>query len=112
MKSMHSIIRRKFSKDLSSRPSCSNVKLAGGKKCVQPSPGDTVLKQPNDGPNLQLKVTKDDLKRDLLSDKKPDEGGYDPDAAVLDDIVKDFGKKSPSKRPSVHSIEWTPSTTR
>jgi hypothetical protein len=112
MKSMHSIIRRKFSKDLSSGPSSSNVKPAGGKKNVQPGPSDTVLKQPNDGPNLQLKVTKEDLKRDLLSNKKSDEGGYDSDAAVLDDIAKDLGKKSPSKRPSVRSIEWTPSTTR
>jgi hypothetical protein len=113
MKSMHSIIRRKFSKDLSKHPSCSNVKQGGGpRKNGQSDVNDTVLKQPNDGPNPQLKITKDDLRKDLLSDKKPDEGGYDSDAEVLDDIAKNIGKKSPGKRPSVHSIEWTPSTTR
>ncbi|KAF2690611.1 hypothetical protein K458DRAFT_398625 [Lentithecium fluviatile CBS 122367] len=111
MKSMHSIIRRKFSKDLSNNPSSNHLKAGGTKKNAAPAADDTVLKQSNDGPNLQLKITKDDLKKDLLSDKKPAEGGYDSDAEVLDDIAKNIGKKSPSKRPSVHSIEWTPSTT-
>jgi len=112
MKSMHSIIRRKFSKDLSKSSPSSNVKQSGVKKHAQPVANDTVLKQPNNGPNLQLGITKNDLRKDLLSDKKPHEGGYDSDAEVLDDIAKNIGKKSPSKRPSVHSIEWTPSTTR
>jgi hypothetical protein len=112
MKSMHSIIRRKFSKDLTKNPSNNDIKHGGGKRNAQPAGNDTVLKQANNGPNLQLGITKDDLRKDLLSHKKPDEGGYDSDAEVLDDIAKNIGKKSPSKRPSVHSIEWTSSTTR
>ncbi|KAF2642309.1 hypothetical protein P280DRAFT_396540 [Massarina eburnea CBS 473.64] len=107
MKSMHSMIRRKFSKDLSKKTSGANVHSPGAKKNAAADP-DTVLKQSNDGPNLQLKITKDDLRKDLLSDKNPDEGGYDPDAEVLDDIAKNIVKKTP-KRPSIHSIDWSPS---
>jgi hypothetical protein len=70
---------------------------------------DTVLRLSRDGPNLQVKVTKSDLRKDLLSDKLPEEGGYDPDAEVLDDIARNLAKRSPSKRPSLHSIDWTSS---
>ncbi|KAF1960048.1 hypothetical protein CC80DRAFT_523249 [Byssothecium circinans] len=105
MKSMHSMIRRKFSKDLSKKPSDATVKSVG----VKDAAADTVLKQSSHGPNLQLKITKDDLRKDLLSDKKPDEGGYDPDAEVMDDIAKNIGKRVP-KRPSIRSIDWSPST--
>jgi hypothetical protein len=52
------------------------------------------------------------LRKDLLSDKKPEEGGYDSDAEMLDDIAKNIGKKSPGKRPSIHSIDWNHSTGR
>ena len=108
MTSMRSIIRRKFSKDLTNEapdlvPARSNS--------IQSEPG-TVLRQTKDGPNLQLQITKEDLRKDLLSDKKPDEGGYDSDAEVLDDIAKNVGKKSPTKRPSIHSVDWTTSTGR
>lgn len=110
MKSMHSILRRKFSKDLPKKSSPKKDQQCDSKNA---SPANaTVLKQPHDGPNLQLKLTKEDLRKDLLSDQKPDQGGYDSDAVVLDDIARNIGRKSPSKRPSVHSIEWTPSTMR
>jgi hypothetical protein len=73
---------------------------------------DTVIRTPKQGANLELHVTKTNLKRDLLSDKTAEEGGYDSDAEVLDDIAKKVGKKSPSERPSLHSIDWTPSSGR
>jgi hypothetical protein len=73
---------------------------------------DTVVRTSTDKANQQLKITKDDLRKDLLSDKKPDEGGYDSDAEVLEDIAKNIGKKTPSKRPSIHSVDWSPSAGR
>lgn len=113
MKSMHSLIRRKFSRDLTKKPSATQVKHSGAKTSA-PSTADpdTVLRQPKDGPNLQVKLTKEDIRRDLLSDKQPAEGGYDPDAEMLDDVGRNIGKRTPSKRLSVHSIEWTSSNTR
>ncbi|KAF2183331.1 hypothetical protein K469DRAFT_728094 [Zopfia rhizophila CBS 207.26] len=109
MKSMHALIKRKFSRDLSREKSITHLKDARAKHVAINQEADTVLKVPIDGPNLQFKITKDDLRKDLLSDKKPEEGGYDSDAEVLDDIARKIGKKTPSKRTSLHSIDWTPS---
>ena len=78
---------------------------------ITPAAG-TVVKQLKDGTNQQLQITKDDLRKDLLSDKKPDEGGYDSDAEALDEIANNIGKKSPIKRASIHSIDWTTTTGR
>jgi hypothetical protein len=111
MKSMRSLIRRKFSRDLINNPSGDPMLSSVAKEGVTPAQ-DTVVKQQNDEPNAQVKITKDDLRKDLLSDKRPDEGGYDSDAQVLDDIARNIAKKTPSKRPSIHSIDWTPSTAR
>lgn len=107
MTSMRSILKRKFSKDLSRKPSTASAK----KRAIKEEPA-TMLKHPQADQQRQLKVTKDDLRRDLLSDKKPAEGGYDPDAEVLDDVARNVGKKTPSKRPSIHSVDWSPSTGR
>ncbi|KAH7084629.1 hypothetical protein BKA63DRAFT_402272 [Paraphoma chrysanthemicola] len=109
MTSMRSIIRRKFSRDLSKKDKEALGPNPNGKK------GDimesaTVVK--HEEPNRQLRITKDDLRKDLLSDKRPAEGGYDSDAEVLDDIARNIGKKTPGKRPSIHSVEWSPSTAR
>ncbi|KAF2441773.1 hypothetical protein P171DRAFT_465421 [Karstenula rhodostoma CBS 690.94] len=109
MKSMRSLIRRNFSRDLAKKPSGDQMLSKNGKEDAAPDQ-DTVVKQQKSGPNVQIKITKDDLRRDLLSDKRPEEGGYDSDAQVLDDIARNIGKKTPNKRPSIHSIEWTPST--
>ncbi|KAF2872770.1 hypothetical protein BDV95DRAFT_606345 [Massariosphaeria phaeospora] len=111
MKSMHALIKRRFSKDMSRKDSNGQPTTSTPKK--KPSiaeDADTAAKQARDGPELQLKAAKDGLRKDLLSDKKPAEGGYDSDAEVLDDIARNMGKKSASKRPSIHSIDWTPST--
>jgi hypothetical protein len=111
MTSMRSIIRKKFSKDMPKRDS---------KVFLEPHPetranlleADTVIKHADEQSKQQLRVTKDDLRKDLLSDKRPDEGGYDSDAEVLDDVARNIGKKTPNKRPSIHSVDWAPSSGR
>lgn len=111
MKSMRSLIRRKFSRDLAKKPSGDQVLSKNAKEGVLPAQ-ETVVKQQKGGSNVQVMITKDNLRKNLLSDKRPDEGGYDSDAQVLDDIARNIGKKTPNKRPSIHSIDWTPSTAR
>jgi len=108
---MRSIIRKKFSKDISKRDSNATLDVQKAKKVSHEQP-DTVVKHANDQSKQLLKVTKDDLRKDLLSDKKPDEGGYDSDAEVLDDVARDMVKRTPSKRPSIHSVDWAPSSGR
>lgn len=71
-----------------------------------------MIVHPKEGPGEQLRATRDHLHNHLLSDMKPEQGGYDSDAEMLDDIANRIGKKTPSKRLSIHSIEWTPSTGR
>ncbi|KAI4629042.1 uncharacterized protein J4E87_003302 [Alternaria ethzedia] len=110
MTSMRSLIRRKFSKELPKKaPTVSSPHLQPRPRNITPAAG-TVVKQLKDGTNQQLQITKDDLRKDLLSDKKPDEGGYDSDAEALDEIANNIGKKSPIKRASIHSIDWTTTT--
>jgi hypothetical protein len=109
---MRSLIRRKFSKDLTKNSPRAPLVHSQPKHGSVTSIPDTVVKQLKDGPNQQLQITKDDLRRDLLSDKKPDEGGYDSDAEVLDDIARNIGKKSPNKRPSIHSVDWATTSGR
>jgi hypothetical protein len=109
---MRSLIRRKFSKELPKKASgVPSVHDQPKQRNITSTP-DTVVKQLKDGLNQQLQITKDMLRKDLLSDKKPDEGGYDSDAEVLDDVAKNMGKKSTSKRPSIHSVDWTTTTRR
>jgi hypothetical protein len=111
MTSMRSLIRRKFSKELPEKaPGVSSAHTQPKQKSTTSIP-DTVVKQLKD-PNQQLRITKHDLRKDLLSDKKPDEGGYDSDAEVLDDIAKNIGKKPLSKRPRIRSVDWTTTTGR
>ncbi|KAF2127456.1 hypothetical protein P153DRAFT_67951 [Dothidotthia symphoricarpi CBS 119687] len=106
MKSMRSIIRRRFSKDLTKKGTGVDPRVTSQ---VADADAATVIKQPRDAASEQLKIVKAGLRKDLLSDKRPDEGGYDSDAEVLGDIAKNISKKSPSKRPSIHSIEWSSS---
>lgn len=112
MASMRSIIKRRFSKELTKRDSAIAPLDSKATGRIATADTDTMIKQPQDGPDVQLKITKADLRKDLLSDKKPDEGGYDSDAQMMDDIAKHISKKSPVKRPSIHSIEWSPSVHR
>ncbi|KAI8934040.1 hypothetical protein NX059_008808 [Plenodomus lindquistii] len=112
MSSMRSIIRRKFSRDDSGHELVSqNGFPRMDDKTISEEPG-TMVRQSRGRPDEQLKITKSNLRKDLLSDKKPDQGGYDPDAEMLDDIANRIGKKTSGKRPSIHSIDWTPSTGR
>jgi hypothetical protein len=110
MTSMRSILRRKFSKDMARKVSSASGRHTG-KNIIHEEP-ETVVRHLDEDSKQQLKVTKDNLRRDLLSDKTPAEGGYDSDAEVLDDVARNIGKKTPSKRPSIHSVEWSPSTGR
>ncbi|ORX94665.1 hypothetical protein BCR34DRAFT_219845 [Clohesyomyces aquaticus] len=109
VKSVHALIKRRFSKDMPRTKSTAQLNDTPKNDREQTEAPDTVIKVSRDVPNLQLKITKEDLRKDLFSNKKPEEGGYDSDAEVLDDIAKGFGKKTPNKRTSLHSIEWTPS---
>ncbi|KAH5239977.1 hypothetical protein HBI25_227660 [Parastagonospora nodorum] len=109
MTSMRSILRRKFSKDLTRKKSNASTRPQTGQKTINEQ-RDTVIKHLNEDPRQRLKVTKDDLRKDLLSDKKPAEGGYDSDAEVLDVVAKNIGKATPNKRPSIHSVDWAPSS--
>jgi hypothetical protein len=111
MTSMRSILRRKFSKDMPKKASDASVRPQTAERPINEEP-DTVIKRSTEDPKQQLKVTKEDLRKDLLSDKKPAEGGYDSDAEVLDDVARNIGKKTPNKRPSIHSVDWSPSTGR
>lgn len=112
IKSVHALVKRKLSKDLPKSSPNAQVKSGEIKNNNADKELDTVIKMPRDQPNLQLKITKADLRKDLLSDKKPEEGGYDADAEILDDVAKKMGKRTPSKRPSIHSIDWTSSPSR
>ncbi|KAH7357648.1 hypothetical protein BKA66DRAFT_538217 [Pyrenochaeta sp. MPI-SDFR-AT-0127] len=111
MTSMRSILRRKFSKDSSNKELPFPIRSKGKNKATSVELG-TVVQQPRENSNQQLHIIKHDLRKDLLSDDKPDESGYDSDAKILGDIAQDIGKKSPGKRPSIHSIEWAPPTCR
>lgn len=112
IKSVHALIKRKMSRDLGRHKSMTPLK---GADSTQPGHDDepgTVVKTPNVGHHAHFKPTKEDLRKNLLSDKDPEEGGYDSDAKVLNDVAKQVGGKSPSKRPSVHDIQWSPSFER
>ena len=111
VKSVHALIKRKISRDLSKADSLSPLKSRSPNEKDKTADTDTVIKVPRDVPNSQVKITKEDLRKDLLSDKKAEDGGYDSDAQVMDDIARKVGR-SPSKRPSIHSVNWTPSAGR
>jgi hypothetical protein len=111
MTSMRSLLQRRFSRDLARKESGLKIHIEATQR-VTKSNYDTVVKAPKDKAMQQLKITKEDLRKDLLSDKKPHEGGYDSDAQILDDLARNIGKKSPSKRASIHSVNWSPSTER
>jgi hypothetical protein len=111
MTSMRSLIQRKFSRDLTKKDSRLKILIEATQKVTTGDQG-TIVKISKDDAKQQLKITKDDLRKDLLSDKKPDEGGYDSDAELLDDLAKNLGKKTPSKRASIHNVNWSPSAGR
>lgn len=112
MASMRSIIRRKFSKDAPEKHlDVSHERSMTRNPTISEAP-NTVIKHTMRGPKHQPNIKKTYLRDNLLSDKDSAEGGYDSDAKVLDDIAEHIGKKIPGKRPSIHSIDWTPSIGR
>lgn len=109
MSSMRSIIRRKFSKEASAHDLTVPGAVSHKADETITEESSTMIVQPREAPNEQFRVAKKELRKHLLSDKKSEQGGYDSDAEMLDDIANRIGKKTTSKRLSVHSIEWTPS---
>ena len=99
IKSVRALIKKKLSSDL--LKSRSTIQAKG--------PASHTTGNEN-GQGAVIKITKEDLRNDLLSHKKPEEGGCDPDAEVLDDIVKRLERKIPTKKTSIHSIEWNTSS--
>ncbi|KAH6639340.1 hypothetical protein C7974DRAFT_129392 [Boeremia exigua] len=109
MTSMRSLIRRRFSRDLTKKESAFEIHTEATESVIT-SDHDTVVKISKIEATQQLQITKHDLRKDLLSDKKPDQGGYDSDAEILGVLARNAGKKTPSKRASIHTVRWSPST--
>jgi hypothetical protein len=107
IKSVHAFLKKQMSKNQTKAATYDTAGDHPPNKRSGSADLDAVMKTPIQGPKLQLKITKADLRKDLLSDKKPEDGGYDPDAEILDDIAQQMGRKAISKRPSVRSIDWT-----
>ena len=110
IKSVRALIKKKLSRDLSKSRSTIQAKGPANHTTGIENGQGTVIKIRRQGLNTDVKITKEDLRNDLLSHKKPEEGGCDPDAEVLDDIVKRLERKIPTKRTSIHSIEWNASS--
>ena len=110
IRSVQALIKKKLSRDLSKSRSTLQAKGSASHTTGNENGQGTVIKISGRGPNTDVKITKEDLRNDLLSHKKPEEGGCDPDAEVLDDIVKRLERKIPTKRTSIHSIEWNASS--
>ncbi|KAF2809427.1 uncharacterized protein BDZ99DRAFT_531730 [Mytilinidion resinicola] len=113
IKSVGALIKKRLSRDLSRSRSKSSLPSVSGKgaKGDENDAQGTVVKSAVSGANLEVKITKEDLKKNLLSSRSPDEGGYDDDALELDDVVRKLGRKTPTRRLSIHSVEWTTPTT-
>lgn len=111
MTSRRSLLKRRFSRDLARKEPGLDIHIEATQKVTRRDQA-TIVKTPIDKAKQQMKITKEDLRKDLLSDKRADEGGYDSDAKILHDIARNVGKKTPSKRASIHSINWSPSNDR
>ena len=112
VKSMRSVIKKKFSKDFNKKAPSTPTHHSDANEGTPKSTPDTVIKLQKRGPKQQLQITKLELHNNLLSNKKAHEGGYDSDAQVLDDVARNAGKRSPNKRPSIHSVDWIASPGR
>ncbi|EMD96472.1 hypothetical protein COCC4DRAFT_26984 [Bipolaris maydis ATCC 48331] len=112
VKSMRSVIKKRFSKDFNKKAPSTPTPHSDANDITPKSTPDTVIKLQKRGPKQQLQIAKHDLRNNLLSDKKAHEGGYDSDAQVLDDVARNADKRSPNKRPSIHSVDWVASPRR
>lgn len=111
MTSMRSLLKRRFSRDLVRKGPGPNIHIEATQKVTRTDQA-TVVRNSKNQAKQQMRFTKEDLRKDLLSDKKPEEGGYDSDAEVLHEIARNVGKRTPSKRASIHSVNWSPSNNR
>ena len=110
IRSVQALIKKKLSRDLSKSRSTLQAKGPASHTTGNENGQGTVIKISRQGLDTDVKVTKEDLRNDLLSHKKPGEDSYDPDAEVLGDIVKRLERKTPIKRTSIHNIEWNASS--
>ena len=106
IKSVQALIKKKLSRDLSKSRSTLQAKGPTSHTTGNENGQGTVIKISRQGLDTDVKTTKEDLRNDLLSHKKLEEGGYGPDAEGMDDIVKRLERKTPTKTTSIHSIEW------
>jgi len=95
MTSMRSIIRRKFSKDLPGKDHILTKAKYEVPDTIVMSKSRTVVKQLQHGPHQHLHIAQADLRKHLLSNKASDQGGYDSDAKVLDDIARNVSTSYP-----------------
>lgn len=110
IRSVQALIKKKLSRDLSKSRSTLQAKGPASHTTGNENGQGTVIKISRQGLDTDVRITKEDLRNDLLSHKKPEEGSYDPDAEVLDDIVKRLERKTPTKRTSIHNIKWNASS--
>lgn len=75
-------------------------------KGVAKSKSGFLKKSERAGNDNDIQTKKQSLRKNLLSAKPPEEGGYDADAEMLDDIVKRLSKAPSSQRTSIHTVEW------
>lgn len=110
IRSVQALIKKKLSRDLSKSRSTLQAKGPASHTTGNENDQGTVIKISRQGLDTDVKVTKEDLRNDLLSHKKPEEGSYEPDAEVLDDIVQRLERKTPVKRTNIYNIEWNASS--
>lgn len=108
IRSVQALIKKKLSRDLSKSRSTLQAKGPASHTTGNENDQGTVIKISRQGLDTDVRITKEDLRNDLLSHRKPEGGSYDPDAKVLDDIVKRLERKT--QRTSIHNIEWNASS--
>lgn len=104
--SMRYIIKKKLSKGIYKKKSSTSAQHAPSRDNSPRTPPNTVIKQQKRASKHQLQITKEELRNNLLSNKRQNQGGYNPDAQVLNNATKNISRKSPGKRPSIHSVDW------
>ncbi|USP76722.1 uncharacterized protein yc1106_03996 [Curvularia clavata] len=106
VKSMRFIIKKKLSKDIYKKKSSSPVQHTPSRDNSPRTPPNTVIRQQKRASKHQIQITKEALRNNLLANKKPNQRGNDSDAQVLNNTARNIDRKSPGKRPSIHSVDW------
>lgn len=112
MTSMRSIIKRRFSKDLPKQSLAMDRVHSDTKTSSVAKEPDSIVRQPKIIQSQPPNIPRANLKTVLRSERNIHGSEYDADAVIIDDIGKRLEKKPLVSRPSIHSIDWTPSTNR